>query len=420
MHVLLISLVFKPDGVSTARLISDLASDLVAYGHQVTVLTTTPHYNRDPEAEATQPARPLLGGILAVSDYHGVRVYHTRIPRKGRSVLLRLMAWVWFHLVSTVAAILLGKQSQVIFAPSPPLTIGVSAWAVGLVRSIPFIYNVQEIYPDIAISLGALKNRTLIRMLYWLERFVYRRARAVTVIGPRMEQRLLEKGVPAGKLIVVPNFVDLSGFAPRPKDNAFSREFNLHDKFVVSYSGNLGPSQGLEFFVDVAARLRDRQDIRLLLIGDGMLAVPLKQQAAALGLVNLLVLPFQPFSRVPDVYGASDLCLVPQALATGSEAVPSKAYGIMACERPIVAATDADSDLARLVRAANAGVVISAESATELADLVRTAPLEREQWRARAVSGRAHVMEHYARSKVTRRYEELLLRVARRMEPAFD
>lgn len=420
MHVLVISLVFKPDGVSTARLISDLASDLVEYGHQVTVLTTTPHYNRDPEAEATQPTRPLLGGILEQSDYHGVRVYHTRIPRKGRSVLLRLMAWVWFHLVSTVAAVFLRERLHVIFAPSPPLTIGVSAWVVGRLRSLPFIYNVQEIYPDIAISLGALKNRALIRLLYWLEQFVYRRASAVTVIGPRMQQRLLEKCVPAEKLVIVPNFVDLSGLTPRPKDNAFSREFQLHDKFVVSYSGNLGPAQGLEFFVDVASQLRDRQDIRLLLIGDGMLAVPLKQRAASLGLSNLLVLPFQPFSRVPDIYGASDLCVVPQAIATGSEAVPSKAYGIMACERPIVAATDSDSDLARLVRVANAGVVIPAESAAELVAVVRTAPSEQEQWRARAASGRAHVMEHYARTRVTRRYEQLLLRVAHQELTSFE
>ena len=148
----------------------------------------------------------------------------------------------------------------------------------------------------------------------------------MTVIGPRMQQRLLEKGVPAEKLIVIPNFVDVDGFAPRPKDNPFSREFDLHDKFVVSYSGNLGPAQGLEFFVEVAAQLRDRADIRLLLIGDGMLAVPLKQRAAALGLGNLLVLPFQPSSRVPDVYGAFDLCVVPQAVATGAEAILRPGY----------------------------------------------------------------------------------------------
>ena len=87
-----------------------------------------------------------------------MRVYHAWMPRKGRSVILRLVAWVWFHVVSTLAALLLASRPDVILAPSPPLTVGVSAWLLGFVRSVPFVYNVQEIYPDIAINLGALKN----------------------------------------------------------------------------------------------------------------------------------------------------------------------------------------------------------------------------------------------------------------------
>jgi colanic acid biosynthesis glycosyl transferase WcaI len=391
---------------------ADLASDLTGFGHRVTVFTTTPHYNQDPAAEAAQPRAPLLGGLLQTSDYRGIRVYHAWMPRKGRSVTLRLLAWVWFHVVSTLAALVLARKPSVIFVPSPPLTAGVSAWVLGRLRSAPFVYNVQEIYPDIAINLGALKNGTLIRLMYALERFVYRRARAITVIAPRMRDRLIEKGVPAGKVVVIPNFVDLGELSPRPKDNPFSRAFGVHDKFVVSYAGNLGPAQGLDCFVDVAALLRDRPEVVLLLIGDGMMAEPLRARAAALGLSNLLVIPHQPYSAVPDIYGASDLCVVAQATATGSDAIPSKVYRIMACERAIVAATDQRSDLAHLIVAADCGVVIPAESADALSKAVRDALADPGHWRQRGAAGRSYVAQHYARAAISRRYEALLQEIA--------
>ena len=412
MHVVLLSLVFRPDNVSTAHVMAELARDLQGLGHHVTVFTTTPHYNSDPEAEAAQPLRPVLGRLLQTSEYHGIRVYHAWMPRKGRSVLLRLLAWVWFHGVSTLAALVLARNPSVILVPSPPLTTGVSAWVLGRLRSTAFVYNVQEIYPDIAINLGALKNPTLIRLTYALERFVYRRARAITVIAPRMRERLIEKGVPPAKVVVVPNFVDLGELSPRPKDNPFSRAFGVHDKFVVSYAGNLGPAQGLDCFVDVARLLRDRPQVMLLLIGDGMLAEPLRARAAAQGLSNLRVIPYQPYAVVPDIYGASDVCVVAQATATGSDAIPSKVYRIMACERPIVAATDARSDLAQLVRDAHCGAVIPAESADALSTAVRDALADPEAWRRRAAAGRAYVTAHYGRAAISRRYEALLQEVA--------
>jgi colanic acid biosynthesis glycosyl transferase WcaI len=292
--------------------------------------------------------------------------------------------------------------------------VGVSAWLLGSVWFVPFVYNVQEIYPDIAINLGALKSPTLIRLLQGLERFVYRRARMITVIAPRMRERLLDKGVPPAKVSVIPNFVDLGDLSPRPKDNPFSRQFDVHHKFVVSYAGNLGPAQGLECFVDVASLLRDRPEVRLLLIGDGMLAEPLRARAAAQGLSNLMIIPYQPYNLVPDIYGASDVCVVAQAVATGSDAIPSKVYRIMACERPVIAATDRRSDLAQLIDTANAGVVIEPESAQALEACVREALAEPDRWRSFGVSGRKHVVSNYARGTVSGQYETLLREVAAR------
>ncbi len=223
-NILILTLVFPPDSVSTAQIMGELSKDLKDRGHKLTILTTSPHFNRDEEAERRQPLHNHWGSILRKSDYHGIPVYHTLMPRKGKKVFLRLLAWIGFHVISTLAGIINIPKSDIIISPSPPLTIGLSACVLGAFYRAPFIYNVQEIYPDIAISLGALSNKGLISLLYRLERFVYHKSIFITVIAPRMRQRLLEKGVPANKVKVIPNFVDTTDHHPLPKDNQFSRQ----------------------------------------------------------------------------------------------------------------------------------------------------------------------------------------------------
>ena len=133
------------------------------------------------------------------------------------------------------------------------------------------VYNVQEMYPDIAIALGALKNRWAIRVLEALERFVYRRAAAVTVIAPRMRDRILAKSIRPDTVHVIPNFVDLDRLAPVARSNEFSAVHGLDDVFTVTYAGNMGPAQGLDVIIDAARLLGAAPGVRVLLIGEGIL-----------------------------------------------------------------------------------------------------------------------------------------------------
>ena len=208
-EVLLLSLVFPPDSVSTAQIMGELAVDLEKHGHRVTVISTIPHYNRNLENEKYQPLQPKWGKILYQSEYHGMTVYHTFMPPKGQNILWRLLAWAFFHIISIIAGLMIVPRPSVIIAPSPPLTIGLCAWLLGMLRRAPYIYNVQEIYPDIAIRLGVVRNSWVIDLLYRLEKFVYSKASAVTVIASRMREQLLEKGVSNDKVHVIPNFVDV-------------------------------------------------------------------------------------------------------------------------------------------------------------------------------------------------------------------
>ena len=136
-----------------------------------------------------------MGETTYQSDFKGMTVYHFFMPAKGQNILMRILAWAFFHFISIIVGLTLVPRPAVIFSPSPPLTIGLCAWLLGRLCRAPYIYNVQEIYPDIAIRLGMIKNRWIIRLLYRLEFFVYFKAAAVTVIASRMREQLLNKGV---------------------------------------------------------------------------------------------------------------------------------------------------------------------------------------------------------------------------------
>jgi colanic acid biosynthesis glycosyl transferase WcaI len=407
-NILILTLIFPPDSVSTAQIMGELSADLKDRGHKLTILTTSPHFNRDEEAEGRQPLHRHWGSILRKSEYYGIPVYHTLMPRKGKSVFLRLLAWLGFHVISTMAGITSIPKPDIIICPSPPLTIGLSAWFLGAFYHAPFIYNVQEIYPDIAVSLGALKNKRLIELLYRLERFVYQKTAFITVIAPRMRQRLLEKGVRADKVKVIPNFVDISDHRPRPKDNEFSRKYGVHDKFLVSYAGNIGPAQGLDKFIDAAILLQKETAIHFMVMGDGSLRESFTHRVLNLNMGNFTVLPYQPYSLIPLVYAASDICLVPLSSGIGSEAIPSKVYRIMACARPVLATTDKDSDLAHLISSVNCGVAIETGAPEALADAIFKGYKNKVLWQAMGKNGRDHVVENYSRSVVTKRYHNLI------------
>jgi colanic acid biosynthesis glycosyl transferase WcaI len=399
--------------VSTAQIVGEMAVDLHALGHQVSVVTTTPHYNHDPDLLARQPLRPWWGRLVQRSTLGGAVVYHTAMPRKTASIPKRLAAWMLFHALSLVVGVVALRQVDVIVTPSPPLTMGLAAWLLGAWHRAPFVYLVNELYPDIAIALGAVRNRTVIGLLYALERFVYRRAAVIAPIAGRMRDRLLEKGVPADKVVLLPNFVDADALVPVPAPNALTRELGLDGRFIVSYAGNLGPAQGLETLLDAARLLRDLDHVVILLIGAGTMWDTLERRIRDEALANVRLVPYLPFARVPEIYGATNLSLVPLAASTGADAVPSKVFRIMACNGAVLAMTDAQSDLAQIVTDAGCGFVVDPGSPEAIAGAIRRAAADPAAVAAMGAGARQLVVERYARPVVMARVAALIEHVLR-------
>ncbi|BBO87643.1 glycosyltransferase family 4 protein [Desulfosarcina ovata] len=404
-----LSLVFPPDSVSTAQIMGELAIELKKYGHDVNVITTTPHYNRDLKAETKQPISNFFGKLIQKSDYHGIPVYHILMLKKGPNVLVRLLAWLNFHFLNTIASIKLLKNPDMLIVPSPPLTMGINAYLFSLIHKCNFIYNVQEIYPDYAIKLGVIKNQPIIAILYALEKFVYKKSKALTVIAPNMAKVILKKGVSASKVHLISNFVDTGELFPQPKKNDFSKKNNLTDKFVVSYAGNMGTGQDLETFIECADILRQNQNIHFLMLGDGVLSGRLKNKVKELSLNNFTFLDYQPYSLMPQIYASSDLSLVPQLKEITDAAIPSKVYRIMACGRTVLALTKPESDLANLIKEAHCGYIVNAGSPDDLSKTILAAEKNRGQVNSMGLSGRKYVEERYSRDHIAEQYHHLIL-----------
>jgi colanic acid biosynthesis glycosyl transferase WcaI len=411
---LLLTLVYKPDSVSTALLLADLTRRLDLLGHKITVVTTTPHYNRDEVALAAQPLRPHWGMQILRSDYGPIPVYHARVKPKGKRILARLVDYARFHALSFMASLSIGTY-DIVLSPSPPLTIGIVAAALARLRGARFVYNVQEVYPDIAVSLGVLRNKFIIRMLELLERFIYRRADVVVVISERFRKRILEKGVPAAKLQVIPNFVDVDVMTPRPRKNEFSRAHGLDGCFVVLYAGNIGLTQDFETVLQAARRLADLPSVIFLIVGDGAQKSRLEQRVATEAVANVRLLPYQPAAQVPDMYASSDLCLVPMIAGTARDTFPSKIYTIMAAARPVVVCADADSELSWVVQESRCGYAIPPQRADLLEETVRKARSAPEDLDGMSRRGREYVVLHHSPDAIAEKYDLLLRRLACRV-----
>jgi colanic acid biosynthesis glycosyl transferase WcaI len=305
------------------------------------------------------------------------------------------------------------EKYDVILCTNGSFFTGVAAYTSGGIKGTPFVYNVQDLYPETPVAQGQLTNRRAIEGLARIERFMYRRARHITVITPTFRKNLVrEKRVPAHKVSVIPNFVDTEFIRPLPKENAFSKHHSLNNRFVVTHAGNLGYVYDLETMLDAAALLRSERELVFLIVGTGVLREPLETKVKQLGLDNVRFLDFQPYEALPHLRAASDVQVSLYRPGAARYSMPSKLYEIMASGRPVLASAETGSDVANLISETHCGLCISPQNANELAQAVlrlkNDAGLRAEMGR----QGRRAAEQEYSLETVVNQYDALLRRVA--------
>ncbi len=406
MRILLIAQYFKPENVGAAIWIHQLAVDLVSMGHRVTVLTGFPNY----------PKRIIFEGyrgkIFMREQIDGVDVIRTYIFASPNEALWSRALNFGSFCASAALGGLIAPRPDVIYCMMPPLPLGISAEFLGWIKRVPVVVNVQDIYPDIAVALGFLRNRLLIRLFQWIERFVYRYAAAIVVISEGFKENLTKKGVPPRKVYVVPNWADPDSIRPGPKDNSFRRQLGAGDRFVVIYSGNLSYNSNLEPVIEAAELLRDEPFV-FVIVGNGVRKSVLERMVQEKGLENVRFFPFQPLEVYPQVLRAADINLVTLNFQAAMASVPSKVFKIMASGTPVLAITVEGNELHRLVTGANCGLCVPPDNPVALAEALRYAMAHRSELENMGANGRRYLEENFSRQKCVAQIETILKGVAR-------
>jgi glycosyltransferase involved in cell wall biosynthesis len=303
----------------------------------------------------------------AVSDVKVVRVKTFMAPNQG--TFPRVLDFVSF-LFSGFAAGLVVKRPDVVVATSPQFFAAVAGWLVGMFRRRPFVFEIGDIWPASIVAVGAMKANVAMRLMEKFERFLYRKSACVVAVTPAFKENLVSRGIDGDKVAVVINGVDLSRFNPIERDDALAAEWGLKERFVVGYLGTHGMAHALENVLDAAEILRDRPDIKFLLIGNGAERDQLIASAQQRGLENVLFIQSQPREVMPNVWSLCDVALVHLKDAPAfSEVIPSKIFEAMAMKRPILIAAP-EGVASRLVIADQAGHWVPPENPKALAEAV--------------------------------------------------
>ena len=361
MHVLYIHQHFTTNAGASGTRSYDYARYLVRAGHRVTVVTGV---------YALGPFAGKLGRLVETRRIEGVRVVVVNVPYANQmSYLGRVTSFLLFAALSVVACLRQGRV-DVVLATSTPLTVGIPALAMRWLRRVPYVFEVRDIWPEFAVSLGALTSPLLIRIAQWAERLFYRHAARVQTISEGMRRLLAGRGLPPEKLTLIPTGVDLSLYRNLEPDDSLRRQAGWAGRLVAVYAGAHSDANGLEYLIQAAEILKGDDRIGLLLIGEGRRKADLMVEVARRGLTNLAFRPRMPKERLIRVLADAEVGLVIlKPLPEFAIAMPNKLFDYLAAG--LAVAVNFEGDASEALRQAGAGLACDPHDPSALADALR-------------------------------------------------
>jgi colanic acid biosynthesis glycosyl transferase WcaI len=400
MKILILTQWYPPE---PALLLQELAQTLQSRGHDIAVLTGFPNYPSGdlyPGYRLCLWLREILAGVSVIR----VPLY----PDHSCSGFRRVLNYISFAFSSAILGPWLARRPDVIFVYQPPLTIGLPAYVLSRWWHVPFVYQVQDMWPETLSATGMIHNP---RILNWINNFakwIYAKADAICVISPGFQANLVEKGILKEKIHIIPNWVDTATYYPEQPDPVLAQKLGLEGRFNIMFAGNIGEAQSLETVLDAAELLRDIPEIQFVIIGCGVMLPFLSQSAVKRGLNNVLFLGRYEVEVMPKLYALADVLLIhlknePLFRIT----IPHKTYAYMATGKPILAAVAGDA--ADVVRNAGAGIACLPQDPQALALTTRQFYCMTEiERRAMGESGLTVVKNQFCRETLVGDIEEVL------------
>jgi glycosyltransferase involved in cell wall biosynthesis len=409
--ILIHSIVFSPDGVSTAYLYNDIALRFKEEGYEVVVLSTTPHYNVLPSELKKQPLVKKMMGLYYESNFHGIRVLH--VPQKKfKNSIFRITGFIYWHFLSFFLG-LAQKNVKLILSPSPPLTIGMINLLIGKIKGAKVIYNVQEIYPDFLINQGKLKLKPIIAMLKSMERFVYNSSNAVVTIDEVFYRTISDRFDDKSKLSIIPNFVDTEIYKPISIEGLSLDPVNFPERkdcLKVMYAGNIGHAQSWEPLLEAAKELLS-QNIEFWVIGEGVMKSYLEEQVSLFNLTNIHLVPYQNREQMPALIAYADLHFIFMSPEMEGQGFPSKVYTIMACAKPLLIISGENTPICNFLRSVNSAYLIHEKQiecqSNKVIGILNNLMQDKSELRVMGENGYKHIANTYSKHIVTMQYLNL-------------
>jgi glycosyltransferase involved in cell wall biosynthesis len=394
---------YWPDAEATGQLLTDLTEDL-AGRFDIEVVAGMPN----------SVVGELDANAASASATHraGVKIRRLRHTRFGKRSFLGKACNLFTFWASAAATTFTLPDADVVVTETDPFLLPLVGRWLQKRRGCKHIVYLQDIYPDVAVAVGKLKEGRLSRWLRKRLFSAYAKADRVVVLSRDMAERCRRYGVPSDRIRVIPNWADTSVVHPRKGDNAFRKQNGLQSAFVVMYSGNLGMVHQLQPILQAAAALRASPEIQFLFVGEGVRKADLQRQAREQGLTNVRFLPYQPRETLADSLSAADLHVVSMDPATTELVMPSKLYGVLAVGSPVAALVDPGSELSEIVRKHEVGYVCDSRdpslAAERLAYVVNFLASHRDVAEKQGASARKLAEEQYDRRLQTARFAGLL------------
>ncbi|MHB1406485.1 MAG: glycosyltransferase family 4 protein, partial [Desulfitobacteriaceae bacterium] len=359
------------------------------HGHQVEVVTAFPNH---PSGVIPPEYR---GRWFMQDEVEGLTVYRTWIYPVQRGRFWKRLLNYFSFVFSSLWGIMRAGPCDILLVESPPLFLGITAVIGKWLKGARLVFNVSDLWPESAVALGLVTNKTLIRLTEGLESWLYRRSWKLSAVTLGIRETWLKRGIPKDKVVFLPNGVNLELFRSRPPDEALLAELGLKDKFVLIYAGTMGYAQGLETVLEAAERLLSEKQFYFLFLGDGTEKPRLEEMARKLKLDNVRFLGFQPVTEVPRYFSLAGASIVPlKKLKLFEGARPSKMFPAMGCAVPII--YSGEGEAVDLMHAAGAGLTVEPENPEKMAEAIRTLYGQSDQGRSLGENGRRYVERHYS------------------------
>ena len=397
-RLLFINQYYYPDHASTAQHLTDLVESLAAQGHECHVLCAQGRY---------KPGAPRPPAFEVHNGVHIHRVPATSLGRK--STLTRMADYLSFYARALAVGLTLPRFDVIVTLTTPPI-IGLIGTLLRRFKGSRHVYWSMDLHPDASLALGRMSRRNpVVAWLAWLSDFVYRQADKVVVLGPYMADRVLAKRVRPERVTTIPVWSRRDEIYPLPREgHPLRAEHGLADKFVAMYSGNLGLAHSTAEFLEAARRLRDREDIVFLFVGDGPRMDEVRDAQRAEGLANVRFLDYFPRDQLHASLSLADAHLISMRTEMTGIVVPGKLYGAMASGRPAVFVGPAHCESADTIRQADCGLTVRLGDADGLVEALTRLAGDPEAARRMGARGRSTFLAAHERELCCAHWSEAI------------